>query len=242
MLMFAIKLCTDLNRLVAHIRIYTWFRLFFVDNDENNPSYHHSSAVRSWIGVIALILSVIMIEPASDSFTGGCPIHNRHISLTRAVMVTLTICQVVVVLTIQYLSSLHLFCNMLTACCLPVISGLFKINNCYISETSALFGCMCGITLSTACGAGRWRYALHSPLMGKQFGSENEAMAFGVYYTWLGNINYEWDYFVVACCTSVGGMMLWSACSSGSKRPFYEFVTEAKTLETNPSQAEAKLD
>jgi hypothetical protein len=41
---------------------------------------------------------------------------------------------------------------------------------------------------------------------------------YGVWYAWYGNVNYEWQYFLVASCSSVGGMLLWIAASQLIKK------------------------
>lgn len=170
----------------------------------------YSARLKSWVGLITLLTAVIMSQSAVDSMQNGLTsclgnhfFPDQNIIFARILVFCINV-PVMIVGTRKYkVLQLFLISNMLTTCWfLPLLSGMFDYTRDYVGETGVLFSGSAAILSTIFYSAGRWWY--HA-------GNGHDAFECGSWYAWFGNINYDWDYFLVASGTSVIAMLFWGA-------------------------------
>lgn len=165
-----------------------------------------SATVASWVGVITLILAITMNESAIDSLQNGIAatisaqfFRTRPVAYARAVVVLANIPLVAVATKNYNVLSLFLITNMLCTCWfIPVCLGLWDTptGRRYVTETGVVLAGIIAMLSTTAYG------------IGKVWDPSDIATSFaaGADMAWYSN-GYAWDYFLVAACTSVGGLL-----------------------------------
>lgn len=92
---------------------------------------------------------------------------------------------------------------------LPVLAGLWDWTTDFIGENGCLFGGSFSVIITTL---------VYGPARATETTSGSAAVECGAWYAWWGNVNYDWDYFLVASGASVVGMAFWGACKWALKR------------------------
>ncbi|KAJ9528615.1 hypothetical protein QJQ45_020409, partial [Haematococcus lacustris] len=196
----------------------------FKTADANDGTGDQPARVRSWIGVVALMMAITMNASAVDSYQSGINasftshfFRDQHVLFSRTMVLLVNIPLMIVALQGYPILSLFLITNMLTTCCfLPMLSGIlggaWPSTKRWITESAALCGCFTAILTTCGYGAGRW-YHEDQDFKGNVFLTRGEAFRYGIYYAWYGNVNYEWHYFLTAAGSSVVGMLLWAGCA-----------------------------
>ncbi|MEW5319668.1 MAG: hypothetical protein WDW38_010808 [Sanguina aurantia] len=193
--------------------------------------------IRSWVGVVVLILTVTMNESAIDGMQNGLVssfsshwFKGQHPIFPRLIVLALNVPIMIVSFQGYTILSLFVITNVLCSCCfIPVCVGLSERIRPYVSETCAMAGCFVGILSVSAYGAGSWwdpndkhaslAYGVwltchtraHTPqphLSGCELPASFAHTL--VLFAWYGNANYNYDYFLVASGFSVVGMVLWA--------------------------------
>jgi len=181
--------------------------LFQVFRDEGQKGAAGASVtVSSWIGVVTLVLAITMNESAIDSLQNGLAASiSAHffkgMSVWYARLAVALVNIPLIIIGTQNFNVLALFLvtNLLCCCCaIPLGLGTVDRLKPYLSESAMLSGCVTGILTLTAYGIGvKW-----IP------GNTAKSFAVGADFAWYGN-GYLWDYFLVATCFSVVGVLLW---------------------------------
>jgi len=177
--------------------------LFQVFRDEGQSGQAHIS---SWVGVVTLVLAVTMNESAIDSLQNGLAASiSAHffkgMNIWYARVAVLLVNVPLIIIGFQNFKVLNLFLvtNLLCTCCaLPLALGTVDRLKPYLTESAMLSGCCTAILVLTAYGIGK----LWIP------GDAAASFALGADWAWYGN-GYLWDYFLVALCFSVVGMLIW---------------------------------
>uniref|UniRef100_A0A7R9V1J1 Uncharacterized protein n=1 Tax=Chlamydomonas euryale TaxID=1486919 RepID=A0A7R9V1J1_9CHLO len=182
------------------------------DNPYCDPNFIYNGAsarLQSWVGVITIMLASIMNCSAIDSLQNGLTsaisnqwFRNQNILFARVIVLACNV-PVMVVATQKYsILQLFLIANMLGVCWfLPVLSGLWDFTTDFVGENGCLFSGSFAVLWSVFYGA----------IRASEHTSGGEAVECGAWYSWWGNYNYEWDYFLVACGASFVGMVMWGS-------------------------------
>ncbi|GAX81943.1 hypothetical protein CEUSTIGMA_g9371.t1 [Chlamydomonas eustigma] len=168
-----------------------------------------SARLRSWVGVITLMLAVTMNESAIDSMQNGIAscisthfFRNQHILWTRMIVVLINVPIMIVATQSFQILQLFLITNMLTTCWfIPVLCGLSDFTTDFVGETGVVFGGIVATLTTIAYSTGKYWHTA---------GAAGDALQCGSWYAWYGDVNYDWDQFMVACSFSVVGMLMWS--------------------------------
>eukprot|EP00201_Polytomella_parva_P018345 CAMPEP_0175050242 /NCGR_PEP_ID=MMETSP0052_2-20121109/7157_1 /TAXON_ID=51329 ORGANISM="Polytomella parva, Strain SAG 63-3" /NCGR_SAMPLE_ID=MMETSP0052_2 /ASSEMBLY_ACC=CAM_ASM_000194 /LENGTH=612 /DNA_ID=CAMNT_0016314437 /DNA_START=29 /DNA_END=1867 /DNA_ORIENTATION=- len=182
--------------------------LFQVFASEQTDNLEESSAhVRSWVGVITVMVAAVMNESAIDSYQNGLTaaftqhfFPKQSTFFARWCVIAINVPLMIISFQGYPILALYVLSNMLTTCgFIPLLLGLWDGGKEFITESSVLSGFTCAMLVSTAYG------------IGKHWDSSNPrgSIAKGARYTWYDNVNYDWDYFLVASCFSVVGMIAW---------------------------------
>ncbi|KAG2437853.1 hypothetical protein HXX76_005471 [Chlamydomonas incerta] len=182
------------------------FQLFADERDSASPGA--SVTVQSWIGVVTLILATTMNEAAVDSLQNGITsvlayhfFKGQHTIFPRIIVVLINIPLIIISLQGFQVLALFLITNMLTTCMFLLIGlGLSERLKGFVTETSVIVGFCTAMLTVTAYG------------IGKHWDPTDTALSirYGAWYTWYGNVSYDWDYFLVGACFSLVGMLLWA--------------------------------
>ena len=177
----------------------------------------YSARLKSWVGLITLVVACIMSTSAVDSMQNGLTscitnhwFRDQNIFFARFIVFCVNV-PVVIVATRKYkVLQLFLIANMLTTCWfLPLLSGLFDWSTEFVGETGVLFSGSTAILSTIFYAAGRWWWKV---------GNYRDAFDCGSWYAWFGNISYTYDYFLVASGSSVIAMIFWGSCKLLLKR------------------------
>eukprot|EP01134_Creolimax_fragrantissima_P005863 CFRG5863T1 len=177
-----------------------WFTLF---------TGGESIYLNNWQGLITLIAASIMSESAIDSFQNGMAsvlvstfLEGRDIKFARLVVIVLNV-PIIVLACLEFANgvlSLFLLGNMITSCAvLPIISGLIRYEKIekYITEFGVVFAIFFSLLSVSLYGIGNnW-----------VDGNVGESIWKGLQYAWYDN-QYSWDYFAIACGSSIVGGIL----------------------------------
>ncbi|GFH13867.1 uncharacterized protein HaLaN_09825 [Haematococcus lacustris] len=104
----------------------------FKTADANDGTGDQPARVRSWIGVVALMMAITMNASAVDSYQSGINasftshfFRDQHVLFSRTMVLLVNIPLMIVALQGYPILSLFLITNMLTTCCfLPMLSGI----------------------------------------------------------------------------------------------------------------------
>ncbi|GFR42610.1 hypothetical protein Agub_g3541 [Astrephomene gubernaculifera] len=186
------------------------FQVFASARDDDN-AFGASVQVRSWVGVISLILAATMNESAIDSLQNGIAsvlaqhfFKRQHTAFPRAIVLLVNIPLIVISLQGYRILSLFLMTNMLTTCCFLLVAlGLSERLKRFFTESALVFGFAVSMLTVTAYGIGRhWNAS-----------DKGWSVRYGAWYVWYGNVNYDWDYFLVASGWSLIGALMWAVPS-----------------------------
>ncbi|KXZ51913.1 hypothetical protein GPECTOR_11g40 [Gonium pectorale] len=183
------------------------FQVFAAERHEGAAT-GASVQVGSWIGVITLILACTMNESAIDSIQNGITavlaqhfFKGQHTVFPRLLVVAINVPLIVISLQGYKVLALFLITNTLTTCCFLLLAlGLSRRLQGFVTEGSLVFGFCVAMLTVTAYGIGRhWKED-----------DKGWSVRYGSWYTWYGNVSYDWDYFLVASGFSVIGMLMWA--------------------------------
>lgn len=161
---FAAQLCNAPLSFFTYL--FVLYRYLFQVFKEERGADGQTAYLRSWVGVIALLLAATMNESAIDSLQSGLSgaltgqfFRNQHAAFPRAIVYIINIPLIVIAAKLGPqipVLGLFLIANMVTTCCfMPVLSGVWRVTGKYVTETAAIVGCCVSIFTLCAYGAGR---------------------------------------------------------------------------------------
>jgi SSS family solute:Na+ symporter len=170
--------------------------------------YPYSARLKSWVGLLTLVMAVIMSESAVDSMQNGLVscltnhfFRDQNIFFARFMVFCINVPVMIVACRKYQVLSLFLIANMLTTCWfLPLLSGLFDWSSEFVGETGVIFSGSAAVLSTIFYSAGRWWW---------KAGNYFDAFDCGAWYAWFGNVSYWYEYFLVASGSSVIAMILW---------------------------------